>query len=352
MTSASSSSDSSRKLRFGLLGAGFWARFQLPGWYESGRVECVAVYNRTRPKAEWLAERFGIARVHDDAEQLLSAETLDFVDIVTAVETHAPLVRLAAAHGLPVVCQKPLAVSLEEAEGMVRTCREAGVPFYVNENWRWQTPIRALAEVLRSGVIGHPFRARIDMISGFPVFENQPFLKELDEFILTDLGSHTLDTARFLFGEAESLYCTTQRVHTDIRGEDVATVQLRMQSGATVVVEMAYAGNSLERDRFPETAIFVEGSEGSAELQLDHWIRVTTKSGTHIRRVPPPRYPWADPAYDVVHSSIVPCQANILGALLGEGPAESTGEDNLKTVRLVFGCYESARANRVVVPRH
>jgi predicted dehydrogenase len=204
--------------------------------------------------------------------------------------------------------------------------------------------------VLDSGAIGKPFRARIDMISGFPVFANQPFLKELEEFILTDLGSHTLDTARFLFGEAASLYCVTQQIHTDIRGEDCATILLRMESGMSVVVEMAYAENFLERDRFPETAIFVEGSAGSAELQLDHWIRVTTKDGTHIRRVPPPRYDWADPAYDVVHSSIVPCQANILSALMGQGQAETTGEDNLKTVRLVFGCYESSRSNRVMVP--
>jgi predicted dehydrogenase len=314
-------------------------------------VECAAVYNRTRSRAEWLAARFQIPRVYDDAEEMLRSEQLDFVDIVTGVETHAPFVELAAKYRLPVVCQKPMAVSLSEAERMVAACREAGVPLYINENWRWQTPIRALKEVLDAGVIGTPFRARIDMISGFPVFANQPFLKELEEFILTDLGSHTLDTARRLFGEVRSLYCTTQRVHTDIRGEDCATILLSMDSGMSVVVEMAYAGNYLERDRFPETAIFVEGSAGSAELALDHWIRVTTQDGTHIRRVPPPRYEWADPAYDVVHSSIVPCQANLLSALRGEGPAETTGEDNLKTVRLVFGCYESARTNQVVIPR-
>jgi predicted dehydrogenase len=334
-----------------MIGAGFWARFQLPGWYETGGVECVAVYNRTRARAEWLAERFQIPRVYDDAEELLRNEQLDFADIVTGVETHAPFVELAARYRLPVVCQKPMAVSLAEAERMAAVCREAGVPLYINENWRWQTPIRALKGVLDSGVIGAPFRARIDMISGFPVFANQPFLKELEEFILTDLGSHTLDTARFLFGEARSLYCTTQQVHQDIRGEDCATILLSMDSGMSVVVEIAYAENYLESDRFPETAIFVEGSAGSVELALDHWIRVTTKDGTHIRRTPPTRYEWADPAYDVVHSSIVPCQANLLAALRGEGQAETTGEDNLKTVRLVFGCYESARTNQVVIPR-
>ena len=65
-------------------------------------------------------------------------------------------------------------------------------------------------------------------------------------------------------------------------------------------------------------------------------------------RVPPPRYPWADPEYDVVHASIVECNRNLLGALRGQAPAETTGEDNLRTVRLVFAAYESARCNTVI----
>ena len=75
---------------------------------------------------------------------------------------------------------------------------------------------------------------------------------------------------------------------------------------------------------------------------------VTTRTGTQIRRVPPPRFPWADPAYDVVHSSIVPCQANLLAAMRGEEPAETTGEDNLKTVQLVFASYESQARGETV----
>jgi predicted dehydrogenase len=186
------------------------------------------------------------------------------------------------------------------------------------------------------------------MISGFPVFANQPFLRTLEQFILTDLGSHILDVARFLFGDADKLYCQTARVHTDILGEDVATVMLRMQSGATVLVEMGYAENHLERDRFPETFLFIEGERGSIELAPDFWLRVTTSEGTHARRCPPPRYPWADPAYDVVHSSIVPCQRNLADALHGRVAAETSAEDNLRTVRLVFAAYESARTGETV----
>jgi predicted dehydrogenase len=201
---------------------------------------------------------------------------------------------------------------------------------------------------MESGKIGIPFRARIDMISGFPLFENQPFLRELEQYILTDLGSHILDVARFLFGEAQSLYCHTQRIHPDIKGEDVATVMMKMGSGTTVVCEMAYAENFLERERFPETFIFIEGSQGSIELGPDYWIRITTKDGTHARRYAPPRYDWADPAYDIVHASIVPCNADLLGALRGEHETQTSGDDNLKTVELVFASYESAANNRVL----
>jgi predicted dehydrogenase len=330
-----------------MIGAGFWARYQVSGWREVG-VNCIAICNRTIAKADAIAREFCIPSVYSDADAMLDNVRPDFVDVVTDVDTHRRYVEAAARRGIPVVCQKPLAPTLADAEAMTAACKFAGVPLLVNENWRWQVPIRQVKAALDSGAIGRPFRARIDMISGFPVFANQPFLRTLEQFILTDLGSHILDVARFLFGDADKLYCQTARVHTDILGEDVATVMLRMQSGATVLVEMGYAENHLERDRFPETFLFIEGERGSIELAPDFWLRVTTSEGTHARRCPPPRYPWADPAYDVVHSSIVPCQRNLADALHGRVAAETSAEDNLRTVRLVFAAYESARTGETV----
>ena len=337
-----------RSLRFAILGAGFWSQFQLAGWRELKGAECVAIYNRTRTKAEALAARFGVPAVYDDAEELLRRERPDFIDVITDVDTHSKFVRLAAKHRIPVICQKPMAPSLGEATRLVELCRQVRVPYFIHENWRWQTPIRRLRRILDAGNIGKPFRARIDLISGFPVFRNQPFLRELEQFIIADLGSHTLDTGRFLFGEAKDLYCQTRRIHRDIKGEDVASIVMRTAGGAIVTINMAYAENFLERDAFPQTLVFIEGDKGSIELSGDYWIRVTTRAGTQARRYPPPRYEWADPAYDVVHASIVPCNANLLQALRGAGRAETTAADNLSTVRLVFGAYNSARSGRVV----
>jgi D-apiose dehydrogenase len=337
-------------LRFAIIGTGFWSQFQLAAWRELGGVECVALCNRTLDRAEELASRFNVPSVYEDAREMLGRERLDFIDVITDVDTHGRFVHLAAEQKLPVICQKPMAPTLAEAEAMVGACRGAGNAFLIHENWRWQTPIRELKKQLTRGCVGAVFRARVHFCSSFPVFDNQPFLKDLGQFILTDIGSHILDTARFLFGEAETLACHIHRVRRDIQGEDVATVMMKMESGATVICEMSYASR-LERERFPETYVYVEGEKGSVELGPDYWVRVTTADGTHARRHPPTRYAWADPAYDLVQASIVPCNADLLLALQGKKTAETSGEDNLKTMRLVFACYEAARKGQTVKVR-
>lgn len=348
-----------QKVKFAVIGTGFWATYQLPAWFEldayrNGELELVALYNRTPAKAEAFAQQFTIPKVYDDVNELLDrhAHELDFVDIITDVETHPLFTAKAAERGLDVICQKPMGPSLEAARYMLDTCQQAGVRLYIHENFRWQTPIRALKAVLDSGVIGKPFKGRVSFCSAFPVFDNQPFLAELEQFILTDIGSHILDVCRFLFGEAESVYCQTARVNPRIRGEDVANVLLRMQSGLSCYADMSYA-SILEHEAFPQTLVTVEGSAGSVALTHDFVIKTTTATGTTASTATPPYFTWADPAYALVHSSIVACNQNLWADLRekkrsGFGPAETTGVDNFETIRLVYAAYESARRNEVV----
>jgi predicted dehydrogenase len=243
-----------------------------------------------------------------------------------------------------------MAASLKDARQMVAGFAGAKTPFFVHENWRWQTPMRALINTLRSGSIGTPFRARLSFTSGFHVWANQPALRELEQFILTDIGTHVLDAARACFGEAGSLYCQLHKtLRPAVKGDNVATLLLSMGEARTsVVIELAYAKTPLERECFPQTLAFVEGPLGSIEVTDDYWLRVTTKKGTHSRRHPPPRYAWADPRYDVAQSSMVACHRDLLAALRGERAAETTGADNLKTLELVFGAYDSERTNAVI----
>ena len=335
-----------KPLRFAVIGTGFWSNYQVAGWKELEGVELVAVYNRSQEKAELLASKFSVGKVYTDANELLAKESLDFVDIITNVETHPQFTELAATKGVNIICQKPMAASAAEARRMVELCRVQGVKLFVHENFRFQAQIRALKQMLSSETIGRAFKAKVSFCSAFPVFDNQPFLMELEHFILTDIGSHVLDICRYLFGEAKSLTCFTQRVNQKIRGEDVANVLMHMQSGLHCFVEMSYA-SILEKESFPQTLVLVEGEKGSIHLTNDFEFKITTQNGTTSSRIHPTAYDWADPAYAIVHSSIVDCNQNILKGLQG-GEAETTGEDNLKTVELVWACYESALSGKMV----
>ncbi len=334
-------------MRIGIIGCGFWAGYQVAAWQEADPGLQFAFCDRTAEAAQSLAERFGPAPCYDDAEAMLNEEALNAVDIISSPDTHAALTELVAARGLPVICQKPLAPDFESAQRMVRICKAAKVPLYVHENFRWQQPIRHLKKLLDSDAIGTPFRARLYFNSAFPVFDNQPFLAQLERMMLADVGVHLLDVSRFLFGEVTRLFCRTQRVNPGIKGEDVATLLLETAGGMTVTVEMSYA-SVVDYECFPQTLVEVEGDRGSVRLGPDFRFVITTPAGQRTEQLTLPTYDWVHPQYAVVQSSMVEIHRHFLAGLRDRRPVETSGADNLKTLRLVEAAYDSAERGEVV----
>lgn len=334
-------------LNFAVLGTGWWSTFQIPGWYEIGGVNLVAVYNRTKSKAEKIAKQYNVPHVYDDAEKLFQEQKLDFVDIIVGNDAHKEMVDLAAKYKVPVICQKPMASDWESCVHMVDACKKANIPFMVHENLRWQAPIREVKKYIDEGRIGTPYRGRIYLIGYSPMeYIEQPFLKELDKLSLMDLGSHVLDTARFLFGEPQSVYCQHLRSRNDIKGEDVATVVMRM--GEVICTVETSNATRTSWNHFPDVLFFIEGTKGSIELTPDYWIKVNTDDGTVSKRIDPPGYSWIRSDQPHWHASIAACNADLLNYIKTGKPAETSGEDNLKTMNLIFKSYESAKKNQVI----
>ncbi len=160
------------------------------------------------------------------------------------------------------------------------------------------------------------------------------------------MGVHILDTARFFFGEAQVIFCQTSTVNKNVKGEDSATIMMRMND-VICLVQISYS-SIVENDKFPETFAFIEGEKGSIELCPDYWIRVTTKGETRSMRIPPKSYPWANPDYLVTHSSIVATNAHWLESFRTGREPETSGEDNLKTLQLVYLAYESSKTGKSI----
>jgi len=334
--------------KFAILGCGFWSQFQLGAWQELEGAECLALYNRTLSKAEALGKRFGVERCYNDAEELLKNEKLDFIDIITDVDTHEKFTLFGAKYGLDVICQKPLAPSYDAAKRMMAATKQAGVRFYVHENYRWQPQIRRVKEIIDSGLIGNPFRARTWWNTAFPVFETQPFLAELEEFALTDQGSHQFDVVRYLFGEAESIYTIKKTVNPTIKGEDVATSLIKMKNGVVVSQEISFS-SPLEVEVFPQTLLLVEGDKGSIRLDAEFEISTTVGDQTTKEVVEMRSYPWQTDRLKPEPPSIVDINKNILDDMLGKGKAENTGDDNFQTVKMVWAAYDSAKTGKVIL---
>ncbi|NMN71920.1 Gfo/Idh/MocA family oxidoreductase [Rhizobium sp. 57MFTsu3.2] len=335
------------ELNGALIGCGFFAINQMHAWNDVGGARIVAICDRDPERLKIVGDQFGIERRYSDANALFSDGGFDFVDIATTVQSHRILVEMAAQHKVPAICQKPFAKTLADAKAMVAACRAAGIPLMVHENFRWQRPIQAVRKVLDEGSIGTPFWGRFSFRSGYDVFSGQPYLAEGERFIIEDLGIHTLDIARYILGDVATVSARTKRVNPNIKGEDVATILLDHESGATSIVDVSYA-TKLSREPFPETLIEIDGSEGTIRLTQGYQLEVTNANGTATDDVSPILLSWASRPWHNIQESVYAIQQHWVDKLKQGAEHSTSGADNLKTFALVEGAYESAASGQTV----
>lgn len=330
-------------LRGGLIGAGYFAANHLHSWREVDGADIVAVCDLDETKARQAAADYHIAAVYTDARQMMREAQLDFVDIVTTPESHRFLVELAAEHHLHTICQKPFAPSMADACAMVAACEQAGVQLLVHENFRWQYPMQLVQE--HSAAIGDIFFGRIEFRTAYDIYAVQPYLATDELFIIYDVGIHLFDLARFFMGEVASLMCHTRRVNPKIKGEDVATIMLKMTSGATCLVTASYASH-WETENFPETTVHLEGNQGTVHLARDYQFKAVRGGEVINLHAVPEKLTWMRPPGHIIQDSVIRIQQHWVDCLQSGTEPQTSGKDNLKTLELVFGAYQSAASGQ------
>jgi predicted dehydrogenase len=340
---------SGQTLRGAVIGCGFFAQNHLNAWNAIDGVTIAAVCDRDEDKARTSAARFGVPAWYADAGEMFARETLDFVDIATTMPTHRMLVELAAKHAVPTIVQKPFAPTWDDCLAMVAACKAAGVPLMVHENFRFQAPLMAVRDVIESGAIGAPHFGRISFRTGYDIIAGQPYLAKEEQFIILDLGIHVLDMARVYFGEAETIYCQTQRIRPDVRAEDMATMLLRHRSGATSIVDCSYS-TWIRPDTFPQTLVHIEGTRGGIRLVEGYRMLVTSEGETSERDVSTPLLSWTAPPWHTAQESVLNTQRHWIDCLRNRATPQTSGEDNLRTYALVVAAYRSAAERRAVAP--
>jgi predicted dehydrogenase len=233
-----------------------------------------------------------------------------------------------------VLCQKPLAPTLAEAEQLV--AEVAGrTRLMVHENWRFRAYYREAARWLGEGRIGRIKAARLTLLTAGtlpdtggrrPALERQPFMRTERRMLVAEVLIHHLDTLRMLLGPLTVTAAALSRTAQEIAGEDGAVIQLTTSAGAGVSVFASFAAHG--RPAAQADQLDLLGDEGS--------IRLDGADLTCLGRRPGQvRYDLAA-AYQGSYDAVI---AHFVDALVGGTAFETDPRDNLETLRLVEDCY-------------
>jgi predicted dehydrogenase len=336
--------------RIAVIGCGFYAQNHLASWRDlaGAGAALVGVCDTDPAKAEAAAATFG-ARPYTDPEAMLAETGPDLVEIVTRVDSHRALAELAFGHVRGVIVQKPFAPTLEDAKAVVAGASRAGVWLAVHENFRFQPPMRRVIDLIDADTIGPPSWARLQFRTGWDVYATQPYFLTETRLCMADVGVHVLDCARRILGEVTQVTAETQQRNPQLRGEDTATILLRHASGAVSVVDCTYEARCLP-DPFPETLVRVEGPKGCVILKAGGGIALTVDGSRRDLAVDYPSPPWTEPRWAVSQTGCLEACRHFLERFRAGRPAETAGEDNLRTVALVEASYASASQGIRVTP--
>ena len=239
-------------LRVGLIGAGWVTQYHLQAWQKlAGKAEVVAIADPSADNVASRADAFGIAQRFSSAQEMLDGCELDAVDIAAPRAVHAELVRLVADRGIPVICQKPLAPTLAEAETLARDV-SGRIRLMVHENWRFRDYYRDAAGWIRDGRLGNITAARLTLVTSgtildangqYPALVRQPFMRNETRMLVAEVLIHHLDTLRMLLGPLAVTAATLTQTCTEIAGEDGAVIQLQSKDGAGVSLFATFAAH-------------------------------------------------------------------------------------------------------------
>ena len=188
---------------------------------------------------------------------------------------------MAAARGLAVLCQKPLAPTLDEARDIVALAESAGIRLIVHENFRFQPWYRHAKALLDAGRLGRPhaiaFRLRPGDGQGARAYlDRQPYFQNMPRFLIHETGIHFVHVFRFLFGEVAAVTARLRQLNPAIAGEDAGYVVFEFENGAGGLFD----GNRLndhvaENCRLTMGEMWLEGSEGVLRLDGDGrlWLK-------------------------------------------------------------------------------
>ena len=342
-----------RELNFALVGCGRIAKrhSELLGLSQIKNAKLVAVCDLVSEKAEKIARQFSVPHF-TDMHEMMQTVNVDIVVVLTESGKHAEHVVSLAQYGKHIVVEKPMALTLNDADAMIQACNESGAKLFVVKQNRFNVPVVKLGQVLKAGRFGKLVlgTVRVRWCRHQAYYDQDPWRGTwaLDGGVLTNQASHHVDLLQWMMGDVDSVFAMSTTALAKIETEDTAVVALRFKSGALGIIEATTAARPTDL----EGSISILGEGGSVEVggfavnQMKVWkFAQPDKDDDQVMERysvnPPSVYGFGHQAY----------YEHVVDSILNNAPHHVDGLQGRKSLELISAIYESVETGREVALR-
>jgi len=352
-----------KKLKVGVIGCGaISVQKHLPAIAKIDEAEVTAFYDIVPEKAEKLREEFGAqgAKTYTDYRELLKDGSIDVVHVCTPNRSHSPITVAALEAGKHVMCEKPMAVSYEEAKKMTDAAKRTGKLLTIGCQYRCMPAPLYLKKVCERGDLGEIYFAKAHAVRRRAVPTWGLFLNEIEQGggPLIDIGTHALDMTLWMMDNYRPK-SVTGSVYKKLNGnpdcgnifgpwdpkeytvEDSAFGFIKMENGATIILETSWALNTLD---VGEGICTLCGTKAGADMKDGLRINSDDLGKLTVKK---PDLSAGDAQYASMEPGDIECR-NWYDAILHGAELRVKPEQALVVSQILEGIYESARAGKQV----
>jgi len=341
-----------QRTKVAILGAGFITEIHMESYHRFvPEAEVVAVYARKIEKAKAFAEKYKISKWYDDIDKAINDSGCEVVDICLPNYLHAEATLEAAAAGKHVIVEKPLAITLEEADAMIAACRKAGVKLMYAEELCFAPKYERVRQMVNEGAIGKVYMLKQSEKHSGPHTDWFYDIKYSGGGVIMDMGCHALGWFRWMLNNAKatSVYASMSTVlHNDrTKGEDNSIVIIEFENGVTAIAEDSWAKHGGMDDRCE-----VHGTGGVmyADLFMGNSAITYSKNGYgYAMEKADTTVGWSFTVFEEAFNQGYPHELkHFIECVQQNKQPLVTGEDGRAVLEIIYAAYASAGEGKKV----
>jgi len=331
-----------KNIGIGMVGAGSIAGVHLTAYRHIEEAGDIRVADTDEDARDRIGRQRGVSRVVADYRALLDDPGVDVIDVCLPHSLHAPVALAALRAGKPVICEKPIATTLEDADVMIETARTARAPLFVVQNHRFMPHHLRAKQMLDEGAIGRPFLATVRVIGCELGTMNDPLhwkgsWDRAGGGALIDTGMHAVYMLQHFFGPVRAVSATTRTLVVTAPGkaDDTASVAFEFP-GLLANLTITYAASAHPWQEFRD----IYGTEGSLHLSDTTEPHLRLVRGEDDRPIP------LEEVASMWHHSITANLRHFLSCLLHGTQPDVTAAEAKSALKTALAAYRSAREGR------